>query len=393
MVQLIPKISVKIIETPVSLVHIQKTYSISFEIKNTGSLAGSFQIDYKPVGAQIKSSDLQAQKFQLTPNSSIIDRIKLIPIQKGLISLNLKIVYLKEIVKEVIRPNQSPSLSPSPNRAPSEPDSPISSVFQDHFPSDISEALEDILLTKEDTSEIRGSSPTLSSSAPEPVIEKVVEIISKEIYSTTIFLNALDKESSANIKEFAKKGDSNILASEMGLPFCVCYFYSAIQEDKWKIRPALIRNICLRMKEKFGKFGYYLSYPISKQLDEHEIQIIREAIQTFVVPHSSHAAPMLILNLDVIPELEKPTIILGYEPSGIYLPIKNLLHDIFGAAVNVFMDDCIFSGGLLYNFLVEWVKPNPAQILNFVISNNFLMDFDLFQNLMEILISFSLGES
>ena len=362
------------------------------------------------------------------PNSSKTDRIELVPNQKGLVSLNLTVTHIKEVIKEVVRyiepPPPPPPISP-PTEPPTQPEeaniddlldiSPSEmeigesevlnlddinkpsqgqdfiSALEDSFSPEISDTLKEIFSESEDVDKPKPPSPPLKPQ-PQKIVEKIKELVEEQIFSTSIYLNALDKESSSLLKEFAKKGDSNILTSEMGLPLCVCYFYSENQASKWKIRPALIRDTCIRMKERFNKFSYYISYPLSKQFDEKEIPVIKEAIQTFVLPHSSSSLPMLILNLDIIPELEKPSIILGFEKSGIYENVKNLLSDIFGQSIDIFVDDCIFSGGLLYNNLFNWTSPSNAHVINIILSNNFISNLSLFYNLLEALSSLSLGE-
>jgi hypothetical protein len=414
MVEVIPRIKTQILEIPTSLVLFGKTYQITIQIQNTGPIAGNFKIQYEATGIQIKSSKLMNRDLSMLPNSSETDNIEFIPTQKGLISLELKVIYIREVIKEVTRsietPHQPSPLSPSikppqstngeiTNILPPEIQTSESeiinltdSVIKDTFSPEISDILEDIFNEPDVKDEI--SLPPSLSPQPEPqkIVEKIKEIVEDQIYSTYIYLNALDKESSTQLKQFAKKGDSNILTSEMGLPLCICYFYSENQMSKWKIRPALIRDICIRMKEKFGKFSYYISYPLPQQFDEEEIPIIQEAIRTFVLPHSSSSNPMLILNLDIIPELEKPSIIIGYEKNGIYEHVRSLLTDIFGNSIDIFIDDCVFSGGLLYNQLTNWTGPSQARVLNMVLSNNFISNISLFQNLLESLASLALGE-
>lgn len=412
MANVTPKVNVQVLELPTSLVLIENPYDIFLQIQNTSQNTGPFKILYEGTGLQVKSSDLMGKELVLTPNSSEMDRIEFIPFQKGLISLNIKIIYLKEIIKKIERVIQppAPSLAEIPPPAitdeeelidvPSETkdqeSSEESSIFEKEFSPEISQTLEEVLSEPEPLSEpkISTEAPPIPPPPPEPqvIIEKIKEIIEEEIYSTSIYLNALDKQSTKGLKEFAKKGDSNIFSSEMGLPLCICYFYSEDQKSKWKIRPALIRNICIRLKDKFEKFCYYLSYPLSKHFTEKEIPIIQEAIQTFILPQSSSSHSFLIVNLDIIPELEKPSIIIGYEKSGTYEPIKSLLQDIFGNSIDIFVDDCIFSGGLLYNYLVNWAGPSKARVLNMVLSNNFIENIDMFQNLLESLASLSLGE-
>lgn len=389
-----PRIALQVLEIPTSLVLVGKSYKIFLQIQNNSQVMGKFKISYEGSGLQVKSSDLANKELTLSPNSSEIDRVELTPIQKGIISLNLKIAHFKEVIKEVRRTVQTPSPpsvidSSMKTTPPSSSDK--SSVFDKGFSSDISETLKEIFEKPEainPPTESSLQSPTLES---QQIVEKTKAILEEEIFSTPIYLNAIDKESTKILKEFAKKGDSNILSSEMGLPLCICYFYSEDQSSKWKIRPALIRNLCIRMKEKFGKFSYYLSYPLSKEFDEKEIPIIQEAVQTFVLPQASRSSQMLMLNLDIIPALEKPSIILGFEKSGIYETIKNKLINVFGNSVDILFDDSIFSGGLLYNYLVKWAGPSETRVINIVLSNNFISNMGLFQTLLESLVSLSSG--
>jgi len=397
MVESIPKIGLQVLEIPITLVMLDKSYEILLQIQNLSQITGPFKIFYEGNGLEIKSSDLINKELSISPNSSEIDRIQFIPRQKGMVSLRVKVTYLKEVLKEITRiiepstrPNQ-PELPATPSEIPSETLSALQET--ESLLNELSDILPPEIL--EDNNENISELPQSPSTPQEfkRIVEKVKEIVEVEIFSTPIYINALDKESSAALKKFAKKGDSNILTSEMGLPLCLCYFYSEIQDKKWKIRPVLIRNLCIRMKEKFGKLCYYISYPLSKQFDNDEISIIQEAVQTFILPQTSSSHPMLFLNIDIIPEFKKPSIIIGYEQTGLYNVLMNQLNNLFGSSVDIFMDDSIFSGGLFYNSLTKWTGPSQSRVINIVLSNNFVSNIQLFQNLLESLITFILGGS
>ena len=357
----LPKVTIQVLEIPISLVLLDKSCHLLLQIKNESNIGGDFKIAYQGDGMQIKSSDLMNKPVFIPPNSSTTDRVELIPSQTGLISLEARIFFLKEIIKEATRTIEIPSQT---------------------GPTEI---LDDPLL--QGALDILGSTPSQPES--QTIVEKIKEFIEEEIFSTSIYLNALDKNSSAVLKRFAQKGDSNILTGA-GLPLCLCYFYSESQNSKWKLHPALIRNLCFRMKEKFGKVSYYISYPLSKNIQQ-EIQILQEAIQTFILPYSTSSKSMLLLNLDIIPELEKPSIIIGYEKTGIYETVKNHLTDVFKDTIDIYFDDCIFSGGLLYDYLVNWTGSSQIRVLNIILSNNFITNRELFQNFIKSLVSFTIG--
>ncbi|MHA1131025.1 MAG: hypothetical protein ACTSQI_05785 [Candidatus Helarchaeota archaeon] len=388
MAELHPRVTVQVLDIPTSLVLLGKTCSIFLQIQNHGPHSGDFKVIYVGAGLNINSSDLSNKLIQLNPNSSEIDRIELTPTQKGFISLNIKILYCKEIIKEVERYVAPPQPTSSDVTQLSTKTKSESSIFTKEFSPELAGALEEVLSGSEEPLPPIASEPL----PPQKIIEKVKEIEEMEIYQSSLYLNVLDKESSKKLKEFAKKGDSNIFSTEMGMPLCICYFYSEIKDNKWKIRPALIRNTSIRLKEKGGKAIYYLSYPISKDFDEREGAIIKEALNTFILPRSLNSEPMLLLNLDIIPEFEKPSIIIGFEKSGIYSPLTNLLENLFGDSVDIFIDDCIFSGGLLYDCLTQWVGQSQVRVVNLILSNNFISDIKLFQTLLEALVSFSVGE-
>ena len=178
----IPKISIQILEIPTSLVLVGKTYPIFLQIQNNGPITGNFKILYDVSGIQIKSSDLMNKEIPITSNSSEMDRIEFIPTQKGLASLNLKITHFKEVIKEVVRVIQPPPPPTAPDLPPPDiiegesetidipselSDSPSTpSVFDEHFSSDISKTLDDILGEAGDPSE-----PELPPSPLPPQIE------------------------------------------------------------------------------------------------------------------------------------------------------------------------------------------------------------------------------
>ncbi|KKK60159.1 hypothetical protein LCGC14_3027140, partial [marine sediment metagenome] len=130
-------------------------------------------------------------------------------------------------------------------------------------------------------------------------------------------------------------------------------------------------------------FAYYI-FPSKDNYDENEEKILRNTLRQFFKKVINTHSQGLIFNLDFIPYLGKPTIILSSVPEIndiLYTKLKKI-----GDGVNIIIDDSIFKEGKIYESLQNTFPPNTAKIVNLVLSYEFINDYNLFKTVLKSLL-------
>jgi hypothetical protein len=89
------------------------------------------------------------------------------------------------------------------------------------------------------------------------------------------------------------------------------------------------------------------------------------------------SSQLLIFNLDFIPYLGKPTVILSSE-SQLSNTIKSKVEKL-GDSVNLIIDDSMFKGGEIYDNLKKIIPPTKGEIFNLILSYEFINDYNAFK--------------
>ncbi|MFW9937627.1 MAG: hypothetical protein ACFFD5_08255 [Candidatus Thorarchaeota archaeon] len=129
----------------------------------------------------------------------------------------------------------------------------------------------------------------------------------------------------------------------------------------------------LRYNSKKG-IAYYI-FPTKKNHDEEELTILKNTLRQFCLSHNI-SKPINIFNMDFIPYLGKPTVILSSEVDDPN-PLKLKIEKKIGNSVNVIIDDSTFKGGESTNNLRELFSPYNFKIFNLVLSYEFINDYNL----------------
>jgi hypothetical protein len=89
--------------------------------------------------------------------------------------------------------------------------------------------------------------------------------------------------------------------------------------------------------------------------------------------------PILILNLDFIPYIGKPTIILSSEPKSNQFLVSKI-NKTLGNKVDIKTNNSLFEGGKIKEFLNQLFSTNNDNIVNLVLSYEFLNNYELFKD-------------
>ncbi|KKM21720.1 hypothetical protein LCGC14_1632560, partial [marine sediment metagenome] len=126
-------------------------------------------------------------------------------------------------------------------------------------------------------------------------------------------------------------------------------------------------------------FAYYI-FPSKDNYDENEEKILRNTLRQFFKNVINTHSQGLIFNLDFIPYLGKPTIIISSIPEIneiLYTKIKKI-----GDGVNIIIDDSVFKEGKIYKSLQNIFPSNATRIVNLVLSYEFINDYNLFKTVL-----------
>ena len=130
-------------------------------------------------------------------------------------------------------------------------------------------------------------------------------------------------------------------------------------------------------------FAYYI-FPSIKKYNENEKKILKTTLRQFFNKLINTQSQAIIFNLDFVPYLGKPTIIIS-SISDINDLIYNKIKGI-GDIVNVSIDDKIFQGGKTYEYLQEVFQSNAERIVNLVLSYEFISDYNIFKAVLQTLL-------
>ena len=200
------------------------------------------------------------------------------------------------------------------------------------------------------------------------------------VFSQYYTLNVLTSKLSREIKDFSFVGgniSNNTLLNDFNFNIA---FISLFSLD-FSIFPFIDRVYSDLKNNSQKSFAYYL-YPSLSNHNQEELQIMRSTLTQFF-PINKMNGPITMFNLDFIPYLGEPTIIISSENSQlISSKIKNKLAD----RVKLLVDNDLFEGGKVKEFLVSVFNSNKITIINLVLSYEFINDYNILKAFIEALI-------
>ena len=215
----------------------------------------------------------------------------------------------------------------------------------------------------------------------ELVEEKKTKIEPIGQFSQFYILNTYTSKISKDIETFSLIGgnvSNNILAGINNFEIALVSLFSF----DFSIFPLIDRVYSELSYNSDKSFAYYL-YPSISNHDEEEVRIIQHTLKRFVQPERI-TNQVRIFNLDFIPYLGKPTVILSSiseEMDSIKSKIIINLKD----SVNVIIDNDLFKGGKSVDTLTSIFYGNQFKIVNLVLSYEFINDYNIFKNLIQSL--------
>jgi hypothetical protein len=201
-------------------------------------------------------------------------------------------------------------------------------------------------------------------------------IIFSQYYTLNVLISQLSKE----IKDFSFIGgnvSNNVLMNDYDFSIA---FISLFSLD-FSIFPFMDRVYTDLKTNSRKSFAFYV-YPSISNHDEEELQIMQSTLTRFF-PVTKMNNPSIVFNLDFIPYLGIPTIILSSQNSQlISSKIQNKLAD----RVKLIVDDDLFEGGQAKEFLKRVFNSNNVAVINLILSYEFINDYNILKAFIEALI-------
>jgi len=215
----------------------------------------------------------------------------------------------------------------------------------------------------------------------EMVEEKKSKVEPISQFSQFYVLNTYTSKISNEIETFSLVGgnvSNNALAGNFNFKIALISLFSY----DFSIFP-LIDRVYSELAYNSDKSIAYYIYPSISDHDEEEVRIIQHTLKRFVQPERI-TNQVRIFNLDFIPYLGKPTVILSSISEDLNA-IKSKIISNLKDTVNVIIDDDLFKGGKTVDTLTSIFYGNHFKIVNLVLSYEFINDYNIFKNLIQSL--------
>ncbi|MHA1756260.1 MAG: hypothetical protein ACTSVV_05780, partial [Promethearchaeota archaeon] len=137
------------------------------------------------------------------------------------------------------------------------------------------------------------------------------------------------------------------------------------------------------LKYNHSKSFAFYTCPIIEEFNEREKNIIKNTINHFF-PKQKIFLPTIVFNLDFIPYVGKPTVILSGDIQ-ICEDIKMTILNELKNNIEVHIDDSIYKDGETYIFLNNIFNIHNTKVVNLVLSYEFLNNYELLKEFIKLL--------
>ncbi len=201
-------------------------------------------------------------------------------------------------------------------------------------------------------------------------------------FSQFFLLNTYTSQITREVNEFSLIGgnaSSNILSGNFNFNIALISLFSF----NFSIFPIIDRVYSEINYNSKKSISYYI-YPSVKDHNQEELKIIQTTLKKFFQPESIKNR-VTVFNLDFIPYLGKPSVILSSITDDVNA-IKSKIVKKLGDRVDVIIDDDLFKGGKTVESLNSIFYGSNFNIVNLILSYEFINDYDIFKTFIQSLI-------
>ncbi|MFX1340041.1 MAG: hypothetical protein ACFFDK_15630 [Promethearchaeota archaeon] len=198
------------------------------------------------------------------------------------------------------------------------------------------------------------------------------------VFSQYYLFNTYVSNINEDLKNFSIIGgnvSNNILLKDFNIKVVLLSLFSF----NFSIFPLLDRTYS-DLKFNHNKSIAYFIFPSKKNLNETELRSFKTTLNQFglVSNLSNTTNEILILNLDFIPYVGKPTIILTSD-SEITEKVRAKVSNILGNNVMIKINEPLFKGGKTEELLRQIFSGNNFKFVNLIMSYEFINNYDMFK--------------
>lgn len=202
-------------------------------------------------------------------------------------------------------------------------------------------------------------------------------VLQSQFYTLNTCISQLSNE----LQQFALLG-GNTSSNALMKQFDFRVLFLSLFSLNFSIFPFFDRVYNDFLHNSKNSIAYYI-YPSINNLDQEELAVIQRTLKQFF-PVNNLKNDLVIFNLDFIPYLGKPTVIFASNSRTLAI-IKSKVEKKLGEEVTVLIDEGIFKGGTSLEPIKNTLGAMGADIINLVLSYEFLNDYNLFKIFIESL--------
>jgi hypothetical protein len=201
-------------------------------------------------------------------------------------------------------------------------------------------------------------------------------------FSQFFLLNIYSSQISKEVKDFSLIGgnaSSNILRGNFNFNVALISLFSF----SFSIFP-IIDRVYSEINHNSKKSISYYIFPSISEHNQEELKTIQTTLKRFFQPGNIRNR-VTVFNLDFIPYLGKPSVILSSITDDVNI-LKSKIVKALGDKVDVMIDDDLFQGGKSVESLNSVFSGNNFNIVNMVLSYEFINDYNIFKTFVQSLI-------
>jgi len=199
------------------------------------------------------------------------------------------------------------------------------------------------------------------------------KIESEVVFSQFFLLNTYVSNINNEIKRFSTIGgnvSNNILSGDFDFKLAFLSLFS-FNFSIYPIIDRVYNEVKFNMKKSMG---YYV-FPSIDNYQTTELTTLKTTLNQFFRNFANSSNQLYVFNLDFIPYLGKPTIILSSE-SHLNETLKSKIQKL-GDKINLIIDESMFKGGKIYDTLKDIFPPAKTEIINLLLSYEFINDYKI----------------
>ena len=202
-------------------------------------------------------------------------------------------------------------------------------------------------------------------------------VIQSQFYTLNTYISQLSNE----LQQFALLG-GNTSSNALMKQFDFNVLFLSLFSLNFSIFPFLDRAYNDLQQTHKNSIAYYI-HPSINNLDQEELTVIQRTLKQFF-PVSNLKTDLRIFNLDFIPYLGKPTVIFASN-SRVLAQIRKKVENKIGEKATILVDEGVFQDGASLEPIKNTIGAMGADIINLVLSYEFLNDYNLFKMFIESL--------